>query len=117
MSVTAVRTGPRDLLWSWVSLLGFLLSFPAAFGVGEGLSSLFGYDVGVADKAPPVWVMFASTVPALIVFAIPGVLAWFFGRRAVRAGDRRGNIPAWIGVAIALLFVLINVLAAFVPGM
>jgi hypothetical protein len=116
MSVAAVRKGPRDLLWSWVSLIGYPLSFFAAFGVGEGLSSMFGFEVG-SETRPPVWVMFASTIPALLVFAIPGILAWIFGRRAVRAGDRRGNIPAWIGLGIALLFVAINVLAAFVPGM
>ena len=37
MSVADVRTGPRDLTWSWVSLLGYLASFFAAFMVGEGL--------------------------------------------------------------------------------
>jgi len=116
MSAADVGVRKRDLTWSWVSLLGYVLSFFAAFLVGEGLSSLFGYDVGT-DARPPVWVMFASTIPALIVFAIPGILAWIFGRRAVRAGDRRGNVPAWIGLVIALWFVATNVLAAFVPGM
>ncbi|MGV8848280.1 MAG: hypothetical protein ACOH16_01920 [Propionibacteriaceae bacterium] len=117
MSVAEVGVGRRDLTRSWVSLLGYLLSFFAAFLVGEGLATLFGYDSGTAVARPPVWVMLASTIPALVVFAIPGILAWFFGRRAVRAGDRRGNIPAWIGLVIALLFVATNVLAAFVPGM
>ena len=117
MSAADVRTGPRNLTWSWVSLIGYVLSFFAAFFVGEGLATLFGYDSGTTDVRPPVWVMLASTIPALLVFAIPGILAWIFGRRAVRAGDRRGNIPAWIGIAIALMFVATNVLAAFVPGM
>jgi hypothetical protein len=106
----------RDLSIAWLCLAGFLVSFPAAFGVGEGLSSLFGYDVGT-QIAPPVWVAVASTVPALIVFAVPGILAWVFGRRARREGDRRGSVPAWIGVSIASAFALTNALAAVVPGM
>jgi hypothetical protein len=117
MSVVDVRVGQRDLTWAWVCLLGYLVSFPAAFFVGEGLSSLFGYDAGTMTTQPPVWVMLASTIPALVVFAIPGIGAWWFGRRAVREGDRRGHVPAWIGLAVALAFVAMNVLAAFVPGM
>ena len=106
----------RDVMLAWLSLAGFFLSFFAAFGVGEGLSSLFGYDVGT-EVTPPVWVMVASTVPALVVFAIPGIAAWVFGRRARRVGDRRGLLPAWIGVTIAAAFALLNGVAAVVPGM
>ena len=111
----ATRTRPDtpDLRRAWLSLLGYPLSFLAAFGVGEGLASLFGYPPG-QDARPPVWVMLAAVVPALVVFAVPGILAWVFGRRAVAAGDRRGNVPALIGVAIAVGFGLLNALAALV---
>lgn len=117
MSVTEVEAGRRDTVVAWLSLLGFVVSFFAAFFVGEGLSSAFGYDVGSEGPAPPVWVMLASTIPALIVFAIPGVVAWIFGRRAVRHGDQRGNVPAIIGLVIAGAFALMNAMAPFVPGM
>lgn len=103
-------------MWSWLCLVGFVPCFFAAFAVGEGLSSAFGYDVGTS-ATPPYWVMIASTVPALVVFALPGVAAWIFGRRAARRGDRRGYVPAAIGAVIAGAFVVTNVLAAFVPGM
>jgi hypothetical protein len=106
----------RDVVLAWVSLVGFVFSFLAAFFVGEGLASWFGYPVGT-DVAPPAWVAVAATVPALVVFAIPGILAWFFGRRARRAGDQRGLLPAWIGVAVAAAFALLNGVAAVVPGM
>ena len=116
MNGSSDAKGRRDVTIAWLCLIGFILSFPAAFGVGEGLSSLFGYDVGTSVR-PPVWVMVASTVPALVVFALPGVAAWVFGRRARREGQRRGMLPAWIGATIAALFVLTNVAALFVPGM
>ena len=116
MSEQSVTIGRRDLTISWLSLIGYIVSFFAAFGVGEGLASAFGYDVGT-EVMPPAWVAIASTVPALVVFAIPGIIAWIFGRRAQRAGVRRGAVPAWIGFAIAVLFALLNALAAVVPGM
>ncbi|HET7724575.1 MAG TPA: hypothetical protein VFK68_08045 [Propionibacteriaceae bacterium] len=116
MNGSSDAKGRRDAAIAWLCLAGFILSFPAAFGVGEGLSSLFGYDVGTSVM-PPLWVILASTVPALVVFALPGIAAWIFGRRARREGQRRGMVPAWIGVTIAGLFTLTNVAAAFVPGM
>ena len=116
MSEQSVTIGRRDLTISWLSLIGYIVSFFAAFGVGEGLASAFGYDVGT-EARPPVWVMVASTVPALIVFALPGIAAWIFGRRAKREGERRGAVPAWIGAGIAIAFALQNALAAVVPGM
>ncbi len=115
MNGSSDAKGRRDATIAWLCLIGFILSFPAAFGVGEGLASLFGYEVGTS-VLPPVWVIVASTVPALVVFALPGVAAWIFGRRALREGQRNGMVPAWIGVTIAGLFTLTNVVAVFVPG-
>ncbi len=66
---------------------------------------------------PPVWVIVASAVPALVVFALPGAAAWIFGRRARREGRRSGMVPAWTGVTVAALFTVTNVAAVFVPGM
>jgi len=74
MTTQSVTFGRRDLAISWLSLVGFVVSFFAAFGVGEGLASVFGYEVG-SDTTPPLWVALASTIPALIVFAIPGIVA------------------------------------------
>ena len=102
----------RDLRWAWLSLLGFIPSFFAAFGVGEGLASLMGFPPGAgAAPAPALWQMAVTTIPALIVFAIPAFIAWHFGRRAVRAGARRGWLPAALGTAIAVGFAALNVVA------
>jgi hypothetical protein len=99
---------------AWLSLLGFVLTFPLAFLVGEGLASAMGYEVG--DAQPPWAVAIAATIPALVVFVLPAVLAVHFGRQAVRLGDRRARVPMAIGVVVAVGFVLTNALAPLLGG-
>jgi hypothetical protein len=99
---------------AWLSLLGFVPSFGLAFLVGEGLASAMGYDVG--DARPPLLVAVAATVPALVVFVLPAVLAAHFGRQAVQLGDRRARVPVAIAVVVALGFVLMNALAPLLGG-
>jgi hypothetical protein len=99
---------------AWLSLLGFVLTFPLAFLVGEGLASAMGYEVG--DARPPWAVVIAATVPALVVFVLPAVLAVHFGRQAVQLGDRRARVPMAIAVVVAVGFVLTNALAPLLGG-
>jgi hypothetical protein len=96
---------------AWLSLLGFPVSLVVAFVVGEGLFALLGGGDGVK---PSWWIAAVGGIPALIVFAAPGALAVWFGRRASRAGDHRGYTPALVGAVLVGLFVLQNVLAYFV---
>jgi hypothetical protein len=105
--------GHRDRYRSWLSLVLYPLAFLAAFGVGEGLASALGHPVG-GDTTPPVWVVLVSTLPALLVFCVPGALALFFGRRALRAGDQAARAPMTIGVVVAVLFVGLNVVSGIV---
>ena len=98
---------------AWWSLLGFVPSFFLAFLVGEGLVSAFGYPVG-GDEQAPWWVAVVATTPALVVFALPAVLAVWFGRQAVRLGDVRARIPMIVGLVVAGAFVLLNGLSALV---
>jgi len=86
----------------------FPLSFLGAFGVGEGLASLFGYPTGGSDDVP-LWVMIAAAGPALLVFAAPALLAVVFAKRAERMGNPSGRTPMWIAVGLATVFVLLNV--------
>lgn len=92
---------------AWWSLLGFGLSFPLAFLVGEGLIAVLGYPPGGAARAT-WWAALAAVVPALVVFALPAVLAVHFGRRAVDLGDLRGRVPMWLAVGLAAGFALLN---------
>ena len=66
---------------AWWSLLLYPVAAVAAFVIGEGLFSLLHGDVG--DAA--IWVVLVAAVPALVVFAIPGVLAVMQGRTAIEA--------------------------------
>jgi hypothetical protein len=54
-----------------------------------------------------------GTVPALLVFALPAWPAWRLGMRAHRRGRRSGLVAAWLGVALAVGFVLLNVWGYF----
>jgi hypothetical protein len=106
----------RDLRRAWLSLLLFPVSFLAAVGIGEGLVSLMGYPSGGPESAPWFVAVLAAT-PALVVFAVPGLLALAYGRRAARAGARSALVPAVLGTVVALGFVALNVLAAIVGAL
>ena len=95
---------------AWLSLLLFPVSFVGAFVVGEGLVGLFGFPSG-GDETPPLWVVLAASGPALLVFVVPGLLAVYFGRRAMSLGRQAALAPAVVGATIAVGFVGLNVLA------
>jgi hypothetical protein len=96
----------RDVTFAWLSLLLYPLSFGAAFLIGEGLATwLFDWPNG-ANPAP--WKIVAAGVPAVIVFALPVVPAWYFGMRAHRNGSHSGRVAGWVAVAIAAAFVVQN---------
>lgn len=111
------RSAGRYVRFAWLSLLGYILSFALSFSVGEGLASALGERFGDETVSTyPAWVMVVSVAASLLVFAIPGFLAFHFGRKAVRAGDPRGRIPGWLGLGIAFGFVVMNLTALFFGG-
>ena len=87
-------------------------SFVAAFVIGEGLISVIAEDV---DEPAPGEILLAAT-PALVVFVLPGLLALWFGLRAVRLGRNDGKAPAALGAVVGLGFVGLN-LASYVLGL
>ena len=114
MSPMTARSS-ADLHRAWWSLVAFIPAFFLAFGVGEGLAALLGHPPGTSGAAP-IWVMVVCGVPALAVFALPGLAAWHYGRRAARGGLAFGNVPAWLGLVLAAGFAATNAMAAFIPG-
>lgn len=109
-----VRLGPdarTSLSRAWWSLLGFVVTFPLAFGIGEGIASALGHPSGGSERAE-WWVMVLAAVPALVVFVLPAVAAVHYGRRAMRLGEARGRRPAIVGVVVAGGFVLLNLVSA-----
>lgn len=59
--------------------------------------------------------MLVAVIPALLVFAIPGILSVSQGRKAMRLGRKDGRVPAMIGAGIAIGFVVLNV-ASYLIG-
>jgi hypothetical protein len=95
---------------AWLSLLLFPVAFVASFVVGEGLFSLLAPDA----EDSPLWSVVAAGVPAMVVFAVPAVLAYGWGHRAIRLGRRDGSSPALVGIVIVLAFAGVNALSLLV---
>jgi hypothetical protein len=92
---------------AWWSLALYPVTFVAAFVIGEGLYSVFNGDQGNAAW----WEILLAATSAILVFVIPGILAWTMGRTAVRLGRTDGNVPAVVGAAIAIGFAGLNLLS------
>jgi hypothetical protein len=113
MTATRVRHAPdaaTSLRRAWWSLLGFVVTFFLAFGIGEGIATALGQPSG-SSEAAAWWVMLLAGVPALVVFALPAVPAVHYGRRAVRLGEPRGRYPIVVALVVAGGFVLLNLLS------
>ena len=101
--------GRADIAYrrAWWSLALYPVALVAAFVIGEGLITLLTDDVG----DPAFWQVLVAGIPALIVFAIPGILAVIEGRKAMRLGRTDGKAPAIVGAVIAIAFVGQNILS------
>jgi hypothetical protein len=97
----------RFVVTAWLSMLWLVPAFFAAFLVGEGLISLFGYEVGGITR-PPLGVGLAATIPALVVFALPLWPVAHFSRRAVAAGRPDGRVPLIVTAVVVAAFVILN---------
>lgn len=106
---TAVPSEAADRAYrrAWWSLALYPVSFGASFGIGEGIITALTNDTVAAE----FWQMLVAVVPALLVFAIPGILSVIQGRKAMRLGRKDGKIPAMIGAGIAVWFVMLNVVS------
>lgn len=87
------------------SLALYPVSFGAAFAVGEGILTAVTGDTSTAG----FWQVLLAGIPALFVFAIPGILSVSQGRKAMRLGRKDGRVPAMIGAGIAIGFIVLNV--------
>jgi hypothetical protein len=99
------------LVWAWISVALLPLSFVLALVVGAGLVAFLGYPPA-STEAVPLDVGLEVGVPTVLLGIVPGALAWLFGTRANREGDRRGLVPAIVGAALSCVFVDMNVLGS-----
>lgn len=105
--------GHSAVVRSWISLAFYPVSFVAAFVVGEGLLSWYGY----SDQGAPLWAVIAAAGPALLIFSVPGIFAVAHGLRAIRQGNRGGEVPALVGLAIALGMITLNVASGIIAAL
>lgn len=101
-----MRTDP-DVRRAWWSLAAFVPSFVAAFVTGEGLLAVTGHG---DDPTVPAGVALAAGLPAILVFALPTLLVWFLGRRAIDRGHPEGRTPVVVAVSLAGVFVGLNLI-------
>lgn len=97
-----VPTGQQApwLTRAWVGVVLVPVFFFIAFAVGEGLSSMLGYEAGTTDA--PVWVVVLVSLVVVAIIAVPCAIAIHYGQKAVRAGDLRGRIPLVVGWVVGL---------------
>lgn len=95
----------RNVRRAWWSFALFVPSLVAAFITGEGLLAAMGHS---GDQSPPAGTALMAGLPAILVFALPTLLVWHFGRQAVRRGHPEGRTPVIVAVVIAGGFLAMN---------
>lgn len=95
----------RDVRRAWWSFALFVPSLVAAFITGEGLLVAMGHS---DDQSPPVGIALMAGLPAILVFALPTLLVWHFGRQAARRGHPEGRTAVIVAVVIAGGFLAMN---------
>ena len=100
---------PGALARAWVAIVLIPVFFFIAIGVGEGVISLLGYTAGAGNN--PIWVTLVSDLAAIAVVLLPCLAAVIFGRRAYKAGDRRGLFPAVLGTVAGLGWLILTIVS------
>jgi hypothetical protein len=102
---------------AWIAVACLPIGFVASMVVGEGLFAMQGYESG--DEDVPAGAVALAGGAGMLVFAVPCVVAWILGRRAVAGGEPQGSTPALVGVTVGVMFVLLNLvgLVARIAGL
>jgi hypothetical protein len=106
---------PNYTRWAWISLVCTILTLPAGIVAGSVLIDWLGYDPNNLEALPSGVALLAGSVTLLIILIAP-LMAFVFGRRAVRAGDGRGQLPMLLGGIGAAAFLAMN-MGQFVLGL
>lgn len=102
----SVLGGMSNRVKAWVSVaLAYGMVLPAVV-VGELLIVLMGYDATHEQQLPLVAAIFVSGV-TVAMLVTPAVLAAFFGVRGWRDGDRWSLVPAGLGAAAAVYWIVV----------
>jgi Na+-driven multidrug efflux pump len=98
---------PNDTRRAWISLLCTALTLPAGIVAGSLIIDWLGYDPNNTEALPAGAALIAGSVALLIILSAP-LMAFVFGRRAVHAGDGRGQLPMLLGGIGAAAFFALN---------
>ena len=104
-----IRDSNPWLRRAWAGVALVQLFFFIAFAVAEGLYAAMGYKPENADA--PVWAVVVASALAVVVVLTPCVAAVYFGRRAIKGGDRRGLFPAVIGAVAGVGWVVLTIVS------
>lgn len=96
---------------AWLCVLLVPVGIIAAFLVGQAFASLIGYPAD--GPKPPLLAALAVTAVAVIVFALPAVIATWQAREASRLGSREGWLPAGVLIVFVAVFLALNLVAVF----
>ena len=91
---------------AWIAAAFIPVGFVVSMVVGEGLVALQGYDS--TDEDAPAGAVALAGGTGILVFAIPCIVTWVLGRRAVAAAEPQGNVPAVVAAVVGAGFVLLN---------
>ena len=97
----------RLLRLAWIAVAAIPVAFVAGMVIGAGLLTMQGYDSG--DPLPPGTIVGAAG-PALLVILAPELAAAVLGFKARGRGERRGVVPAVIGIVAAAFTIITNTL-------
>jgi hypothetical protein len=103
---------PNNTRRAWISLACTALTLPAGIVAGSLVIDWLGYDPNNLENLPTSARLLAGSVSVLIILVAP-MMAFLFGRRAVRAGDQRGQLPMLLGGIGAAAFLALNVFQFF----
>jgi hypothetical protein len=106
---------PNFTRWAWISLTCTVLTLPAGIAAGSLIIDWLGHDPNNLESLPSGVALIAGSVTLLIILIAP-LMAFVFGRRAVRAGDGRGQLPMLLGGIGAAAFFAMN-MVQFVMGL
>ena len=107
--------GRRYLALAWLSLVCYVVF--AVWGYGQRtVYETTGWVSGPYNPWALVWTMLVREIPGLVALAAPGIAAWIFGHLARRAGDRRGLVPAWIGLTLSTGAILLSIVSVLPLG-
>lgn len=80
---------------AWTAVALIPVFFFISFALSYVLYDLFGYKP--EDNNAPLWVDLVVALVGVAIFFVPCIAAMTYGRRAARAGDRRGLFPLIVG--------------------